>query len=620
MPGGAYPKIVDLALKKLAFDLPELPDTPTEFPRPATTRRRCSSTSPSKRAPRGPELGEIYATLEAATRLRKRVTLTYQTAATGMTSRREVDPYAMVYREGAWLVVGWCHLRKEIRSFRVDRIREAVMAPKPKSPDFERPGRLRRQGVRARARRGRSRASRPKRSSSRSSAEAAEVANEDFGPTAVKRVDGDRTLDHVRLREPRVRGDARARGEGRDPVLRGDQLRARIADELAAIDERYDVTREPRERDARRRAAAAPPAVHRAVRREAPRGRAGRRSSRSMIGADRDELLADLELLSQVGPPDGDPGEYLLVSVEEGRVFVDLAHRLTRPLRLTPAEGCSLLLGIRALRESGIAPFDAAMQSAEKKLLTALGRDASEARDARDDDRRRASPTPPSRRTCARWSPPRASASASRSITSSASRHQAERRPIDPYGIVHHAGEWYVVGHCHKRGDVRTFRIDRIAALRATGERFERPADFDLEAYRRERLYVPSADAVTVRVQLDPLAVTRIGANWPVGEVTMQRRRLRRAPRRLRGLRVGHRLGARPRPPRVDRRPRRGAPRDARAASRGSRRAVGHFGVICEPCLSSIVRSCRSSSRPPDPGRCTTRLEARSSVAASTLG
>ena len=98
-----------------------------------------------------------------------------------------------------------------------------------------------------------------------------------------------------------------------------------------------------------------------------------------MLNAERDELLADLDLLSQVGPPDGDPGEYLLVSVEEGRVFVDLAHRLTRPLRLTPAEGCSLLLGIRALRESGIAPFDAAMQSAEKKLLTALGRDAREA-------------------------------------------------------------------------------------------------------------------------------------------------------------------------------------------------------------------------------------------------
>jgi proteasome accessory factor C len=237
------------------------------------------------------------------------------------------------------------------------------------------------------------------------------------------------------------------------------------------------------------------------------------------IGADREELLSDLDLLSQVGPPDGDPGEYLLVSVDEGRVFVDLAHRLTRPLRLTPAEGCSLLLGIRALRESGIAPFDQAMQSAEKKLLTALGRDANEAQslatstvvaepDAAVATHLRTLVTAAKKRERVRLT------------YASASRHQAETRPVDPYGIVHHAGEWYVVGFCHKRGDVRTFRIDRIASLELTSERFERPANFDLEAYRRERLYVPSADAVAVRIELDPLAVTRIGANWPVGEVT----------------------------------------------------------------------------------------------------
>ena len=237
------------------------------------------------------------------------------------------------------------------------------------------------------------------------------------------------------------------------------------------------------------------------------------------IGADRDELLADLDLLSQVGPPDGDPGEYLLVSVDEGRVFVDLAHRLTRPLRLTPAEGCSLLLGIRALRESGIAPFDQAMQSAEKKLLTALGRDANEAQSL-------ATSTVVAEPDAAVATHLRTLVSAARKrdrvrlTYASASRHQAETRPVDPYGIVHHAGEWYVVGFCHKRGDVRTFRIDRIASLELIGEKFERPQDFDLEAYRRERLYVPSADAITVRIELDPLAVTRIGANWPVGEVT----------------------------------------------------------------------------------------------------
>jgi proteasome accessory factor C len=241
----------------------------------------------------------------------------------------------------------------------------------------------------------------------------------------------------------------------------------------------------------------------------------------NMLGTERDDLLADLELLSQVGPPDGDPGEYLLVSVDEGRVFVDLAHRLTRPLRLTPAEGAALLLGLRSLRESGIAPFDAAMASSEKKLLTALGRDAGEAESLAT--------------STIVAEPDAAVATHLRDLVIAARKHQrieidysaasraaAEHRPIDPYGIVHHAGEWYVVGFCHKRGDVRTFRIDRIAALHKTGETFERPASFDLEAYRRDRLYVPSADSVTVQIQLDPLAVTRIGANWPVGEVTMQ--------------------------------------------------------------------------------------------------
>jgi proteasome accessory factor C len=238
------------------------------------------------------------------------------------------------------------------------------------------------------------------------------------------------------------------------------------------------------------------------------------------LNTERDELLADLELLSQVGPPDGDPGEYLLVSVEEGRVFVDLAHRLTRPLRLTAAEGCSLLLGIRALRESGIAPFDDAMQSAETKLLRALGRDANEAQSLATSTV--VASAEPAVTTHLRTLVTAARRHERAEIDYSAiSRGAAERRQIDPYGIVHHAGEWYVVGYCHKRGDVRTFRIDRIASLRTTGEKFEIPPGFDLEAYRRERLYVPSADSVTVRIMLDALAVTRIGVNWPVGEVTM---------------------------------------------------------------------------------------------------
>jgi proteasome accessory factor C len=238
------------------------------------------------------------------------------------------------------------------------------------------------------------------------------------------------------------------------------------------------------------------------------------------LSIDREQLLKDIELLSQVGPPDGDPGEYLLVSVEEGRVFVDLPQRLTRPLRLTPAEGCSLLLGIRTLRESGIAPFDDSLESAEKKLLKALGRDAPAAESL-------ATGTvvvEPDEVIARHIRELVMAARSQHSVTISyaaVSSHSAKERGLDPYGIVHHAGLWYVIGHCHKRGDTRTFRIDRISDLEPTDTRFEIPEDFDLETYRRERLYVPSADAVAVKVRLDPLAAARVGAAWPLGEVSV---------------------------------------------------------------------------------------------------
>lgn len=238
----------------------------------------------------------------------------------------------------------------------------------------------------------------------------------------------------------------------------------------------------------------------------------------TLLEISREEMLEDLDLLNEVGPPDGDPGEYLLVSVEDGRVFVDLAQRLTRPLRLTPAEGCSLLLGVQTLRESGIAPFDDALGSAEQKLLRAMGRDADEAKSL-------ATGTvvaEPDRVVATHL---RELVTAVRKKTSvtieyvAASRHKSESRGLDPYGIVHHAGEWYVIGQCHKRGDTRTFRIDRIAAITPGDTSFEIPSEFDLETYRREHLYVPSADAITVRIHLDQLATARVGAAWPVGEV-----------------------------------------------------------------------------------------------------
>ncbi|MCE9571982.1 MAG: WYL domain-containing protein [Deltaproteobacteria bacterium] len=239
IPGGTYPKIVDLALKKLAFDLPDLPDTPTEFPRPtARARDTVIVHFPEQRPPGASAMAEHVSTLESAIRFRKRVTLSYRAAGTGMLSRREVDPYALAYRDAAWLLVGWCHLRHEVRSFRVDRIQTADMAPKPKSPDFDRPENF---DVKAYVHRS------PWTFATEPAEpvelelfpEAADVAGEDFGETAEKRTEGEHTFIRYQCTNPEFATTRVLKAKGAIVVRKGDRLRARVADELAAIAARY---------------------------------------------------------------------------------------------------------------------------------------------------------------------------------------------------------------------------------------------------------------------------------------------------------------------------------------------------------------------------------------------
>ena len=61
-------------------------------------------------------------------------------------------------------------------------------------------------------------------------------------------------------------------------------------------------------------------------------------------------------------------------------------------------------------------------------------------------------------------------------------------RTVDPYGVVHHRGRWYMIGWCHLRDDVRMFRLDRLLALEPRDESFARPLDFDCAAYVLESL------------------------------------------------------------------------------------------------------------------------------------
>jgi predicted DNA-binding transcriptional regulator YafY len=52
-------------------------------------------------------------------------------------------------------------------------------------------------------------------------------------------------------------------------------------------------------------------------------------------------------------------------------------------------------------------------------------------------------------------------------------------REFNPYGLVFHYGRWYLIGHDHRSGEVRCFRVDRVQAVEERDGVFERPRDFD---------------------------------------------------------------------------------------------------------------------------------------------
>jgi predicted DNA-binding transcriptional regulator YafY len=56
-------------------------------------------------------------------------------------------------------------------------------------------------------------------------------------------------------------------------------------------------------------------------------------------------------------------------------------------------------------------------------------------------------------------------------------------RRVDAYGFIVSSGRIYLVGYDHTRSDMRVFAVDNIEKPDVLPQTFERPADFNLEAY-----------------------------------------------------------------------------------------------------------------------------------------
>ncbi|HEY7212285.1 MAG TPA: YafY family protein [Bryobacteraceae bacterium] len=192
------------------------------------------------------------------------------------------------------------------------------------------------------------------------------------------------------------------------------------------------------------------------------------------------------------------------------------------PLMFTDEEALALTLGLRALRNLGLAAFAPATEGAAAKLGRVLPENLRES--ARTVDEVVAlEPGPWVISTSAESLMRVAMAIRLRRRVGFAYRtynDMLSRREFEPYGVIHLDGRWYVAGRCLLREDLRTFRLDRISELALGAETFTRPADFEMREYmQRSMPFAQSAH--TVDVWLD-MPVEQARSHFALHRVAMR--------------------------------------------------------------------------------------------------
>jgi predicted DNA-binding transcriptional regulator YafY len=81
------------------------------------------------------------------------------------------------------------------------------------------------------------------------------------------------------------------------------------------------------------------------------------------------------------------------------------------------------------------------------------------------------------------------------------------RRNVDPYGFIVSGGRIYLVAFDHARNDMRVFAVDNIAGVNVLPQTFEKPADFNLEAYGAHSVsgVMHGAELTDVTVRFSPI-------------------------------------------------------------------------------------------------------------------
>ena len=189
------------------------------------------------------------------------------------------------------------------------------------------------------------------------------------------------------------------------------------------------------------------------------------------------------------------------------------------PLLLTNEEAFALSLGLRALRQVGLAAFAPATENTLTKLERVLPEPLRESLRTVEDVVA-IEPGPWVVSTSVESLIRAASAiRMGKRIRFAYRSHAGEpsRRQIEPYAVMHFDGRWYLIGYCLARRALRTFRLDRVADLEVGRAGFRRPKGFDARRYMQESMpYVQSEYRIDVWIDMPLEEAERRFAPWRI--------------------------------------------------------------------------------------------------------
>jgi predicted DNA-binding transcriptional regulator YafY len=187
------------------------------------------------------------------------------------------------------------------------------------------------------------------------------------------------------------------------------------------------------------------------------------------------------------------------------------------PLLLTNEEAFALSLGLRALRQIGLAAFAPATENAMSKLGRVLPESLRESiRTVEDVVSIEPGPwVAPTSVECLVGAATAIRTNRRIRFAYQSHNEAVSQREIEPYAVLHTDGRWYLIGHCLSRKALRTFRLDRATHLDIGTTTFDPPTDFDARSYMADHMpFVQTKYEIDVWIDMPIEEANRNFAFW----------------------------------------------------------------------------------------------------------